>query len=83
MLKRQLGLVSNLDNELDEERDRLVKMIPAEVKRIREAAGMTQADLAKYLRVGHTYISRIENGHSIPSLDLLKSIIKLEKGESQ
>jgi transcriptional regulator with XRE-family HTH domain len=41
------------------------------IARQRRAAGLTQADLAERVGVQPETISRIENGHNDPSLDLL------------
>ncbi|MEG4286275.1 helix-turn-helix transcriptional regulator [Microcoleus sp. A006_D1] len=46
--------------------------------------GLTQASLAKKLGVDNTYISKIENNHSIPNRELLRkleNVLSFEYGE--
>jgi transcriptional regulator with XRE-family HTH domain len=45
--------------------------IGARIKRIREAAGMTQEDLAQILNLKRTSITNIERGNQRPTLDVL------------
>ena len=42
------------------------------VKQLRENKGLSQGDLERLSGMLRTYISRVENGHSVPSLDTLK-----------
>jgi transcriptional regulator with XRE-family HTH domain len=42
------------------------------VKRLREHKGLSQGDLERLSGMLRTYISRVENGHSVPSLDTLE-----------
>ncbi|WP_213996163.1 helix-turn-helix transcriptional regulator [Tepidanaerobacter sp. EBM-49] len=46
------------------------------IKDAREAARLTQKELAEKVDVSREYISAIENGHYNPSLNLLKKIAK-------
>jgi transcriptional regulator with XRE-family HTH domain len=46
--------------------------------------GLTQTSLAKKLGIDNTYISKIENNHSIPNRELLRkleNILSFESGE--
>ncbi|MDN5332139.1 MAG: hypothetical protein PWP45_1364 [Tepidanaerobacteraceae bacterium] len=47
-----------------------------QIKKAREALGLTQEQLATKVNVTKEYISYIENGHKIPSIALLKKIAK-------
>jgi transcriptional regulator with XRE-family HTH domain len=42
------------------------------VKQLREQKGLSQGDVEKFSGMLRTYISRVENGHSVPSLDTLE-----------
>ena len=44
------------------------------IRSIRESKGITQNTLAESVHVTSSYISRIEHGSSLPSLDLIQSI---------
>lgn len=46
------------------------------IKDAREAARLTQKELAEKVEVSREYISAIENGRYNPSLNLLKKIAK-------
>jgi transcriptional regulator with XRE-family HTH domain len=47
------------------------------VKRLREAQGLTQADLAKRAKVTRPYITMLESGaRKAPSLPMLKRLAK-------
>lgn len=46
------------------------------IKSIREFHGVTQAKLAEQINVTPSFISRIENGSSMPSIDYIRSISK-------
>lgn len=48
--------------------------IGARIKTIRESQNMTQKQLSKLVHVSSSFISRIENGSSMPSIDLICSI---------
>jgi transcriptional regulator with XRE-family HTH domain len=47
-------------------------VIGARLRSLREEKGLSQGDLEKITGVLRCYISRIENGHTIPSLDTLE-----------
>jgi transcriptional regulator with XRE-family HTH domain len=51
-------------------------MIGERVKQLREQKGLSQGDLEKSTGMLRTYISRVENGHGIPSLDTLEKFSK-------
>ena len=42
------------------------------VKQLREQKGFSQGDVEKFTGMLRTYISRLENGHRVPSLDTLE-----------
>lgn len=44
------------------------------IKKARKKAGLTQLQLAKKVGINREYLSRIENNHSSPSLELLRKI---------
>lgn len=44
------------------------------IKSIRESQDITQKELSKLVHVSPSFISRIENGSSTPSLELIRSI---------
>jgi transcriptional regulator with XRE-family HTH domain len=57
------------------EKDREVKkhmVIGTRLRSLREQKGMSQGDVEKATGLLRCYISRIENGHSIPSLETLE-----------
>ena len=43
-------------------------------RELRRENKFTQRELAKKIGVSHTYISKIENGHYVPSIPVLKRI---------
>ena len=47
-------------------------LIGQRVKQLREQKGLSQGDLEKFSGMLRTYISRVENCHSVPSLHTLK-----------
>lgn len=49
------------------------------IKKLREARGWTQEELADKVDVSRVTIGRIEIGHSRPSLDLLERLAKVLK----
>lgn len=46
-------------------------MLGDELRRVREAAGLTQEALAYKANVDRTYISQLENDHKSPTVDTL------------
>lgn len=48
--------------------------IGARIRAIRESQGISQKKLSELVHVSSSFISRIENGSSIPSLELIRSI---------
>lgn len=51
-----------------------MKIVGANIKRIREERGLTLRDLAKQLGVSASFLSQIETGKASPSLSSLKSL---------
>ena len=47
-------------------------VIGRRVRELREQKGLSQGDLERSSGMLRTYISRVENGHSVPSLDTLE-----------
>ena len=55
--------------------DRLAKtFMPAVIRRYRDAAGMSQQELADQVGISKSYISSLELGYRAPSLNLLVKI---------
>src|SRR3954464_6036865 len=48
--------------------------IAAEVRRVRVAAGFTQAELARRTGTTQSAVSRLESGRLLPSLDVLERV---------
>lgn len=46
------------------------------IKKLREKAGLTQNQLAEKVKITQIYLSYIENGHKVPSGNVLSSIAK-------
>ena len=46
-------------------------MLGDELRKAREAAGMTQERLAFAANIDRSYISQLENGHKSPTVDVL------------
>lgn len=53
-------------------RDWLVK----EIVRVRQEENMTQAELAERIGIQQSNVSRLERGHSNPSLDFIERVAK-------
>ena len=47
------------------------------IKALRKAADMSQQDLAEKINVHVTHLSKIENGHLIPSIDIVQRLMKV------
>ena len=58
---------------------RVYEEFAALVTRYREAAGMTQADLARAINVNPSTISRVESLENIPKLDTVLALAKALK----
>ena len=55
-------------------------MISQQIKKLREAHGLTQVELADKVGVAQAYVSALENGsRKNPSLDLLRKLAKALK----
>ena len=50
------------------------KQMGAKIRKLREAAGMTQADLAKRARLTRVYVTRLEGGRQDPSLSTINAL---------
>ncbi len=42
------------------------------LRELREKAGLSQVDFGRRTGLGCSYISRVENGHIVPDLDILE-----------
>ena len=63
------GLKKNFDE------DKLAKtFMPAVIRRYRDAAGMSQQELADQVGISKSYISSLELGYRAPNLNLLVKI---------
>jgi transcriptional regulator with XRE-family HTH domain len=49
--------------------------IGAKIRQLREQQGFTQADIETRTGLKHCHISRIENGHNLPSLKTAQRIV--------
>ena len=59
--------------------DKLAKtFMPAVIRRYRDAAGLSQQELADRVGISKSYISSLELGYRAPSLNLLKIAQTLE-----
>ncbi len=47
-------------------------MIGVRIRRLREQKGLSQGDIEEKTGLMRTYVSRIENGHTVPSLETLE-----------
>ena len=57
-------------------------MLGGRIKKLREAAGLTQADLADKLDLTQAYIAQLESGsRTNPSLDVLTGLAKALKAD--
>lgn len=52
------------------------KKLGVNIKRIREAKGMTQGDLCRKLEIDRAYMSNVENGNKNPTLATIEKIAK-------
>ncbi len=44
------------------------------LRELRERKGLSQGDIEKRTGLARAYISRVENGHTVPSIDTLESL---------
>lgn len=47
------------------------------IKALRKAADMSQQDLAEKLHIHVTHLSKMENGHLMPSIDIVQRLMKV------
>jgi len=47
------------------------------IKALRKAAGMNQQVLAEKLHIHVTHLSKMENGHLLPSIDIVQRLMKV------
>ncbi len=52
------------------------KKLGVNIRRIREAKGMTQGDLCRKLEIDRAYMSNVENGNKNPTLATIEKIAK-------
>ena len=65
------GMKKNFDE------DKLAKtFMPAVIRRYRDAAGMSQQELADQVGISKSYISSLELGYRAPNLNLLVKIVQ-------
>ena len=54
-------------------------IIGERLKKLREAKELSQGDIEKRTGLIRCYTSRVENGHTVPSVETLKSSLVLSK----
>lgn len=59
------------------DKDELMSNVGANVARLRKLRNWTQGELAEALGVSYVQINRIENGHNLPSGEMLFSLSDL------
>ena len=59
-----------------EEKDRVDRKMKTRIKKRRQTLKITQADLARALSVHPHYLSRVENGHTIPNVGFALNLAK-------
>lgn len=47
------------------------------IKALRKGANMSQQDLAEKLHIHVTHLSKMENGHLMPSIDIVQRLMKI------
>ena len=47
------------------------------IKALRKSANLSQQDLASKLHIHVTHLSKIENGHLLPSIDIVQRLMKV------
>ncbi len=57
------------------------RLYGVELRRLRKAAGMSQRDLAHWLKVGFPHISKVENGHERPSISFIIDANRIVGGD--
>ena len=62
--------------------DAELKKIGRNIKRAREASGLTQSEVAKACRITTNYYARVERGERMPTLLTLKKIVDVLKLKS-
>ncbi len=56
--------------------NKISKKLGKNIKRIREAKGMTQGDIHRATGMDRGYISRVESGYVNPTINVLNKIAK-------
>ena len=52
------------------------KQMGAKIRKLREAEGMSQANLAKRARLTRVYVTRLEGGRQDPSLSTINALAR-------
>lgn len=73
--------ITELETELEQTQNNLLRDAPVLVKEARHQLGLTQRGLADRLGVNHTYLSKIENGHMRPGMPTLRKLAELMERE--
>lgn len=50
------------------------KLIGKNIREMRTKANISQKEFAQFCRISQPYLSRIEHGHEIPSIEILENI---------
>ena len=58
------------------EQDEIVRLFAARLREVRNAAGLTQAELGRRANVTVSYVWRLENGGASPGIDLVARLAK-------
>lgn len=51
--------------------------LPDKIKELRKKAGLSQQDLADRVGIHLTYLSRLENGHNEPSIEVIRKLMEV------
>lgn len=57
----------------------LTRILQKKIRKYRKEAGLTQEGLADKVGIGRVYMGYIEQGRSVPSLDVLEKIARVLK----
>lgn len=57
----------------------LTRILQKKIRKYRKEAGLTQEELADKVGIGRVYMGYIEQGRSVPSLEVLEKIARVLK----
>jgi transcriptional regulator with XRE-family HTH domain len=68
------GLVTRIDERIETNHCSRLMVIGDRLRQLRESKNLSQGDIEKRTGLLHCYISRVENGHTVPNVETLEKL---------